>query len=94
MGTLEQAPTSASLPKPVPPAAGPQRPLAQRVFWRGLPWTGPVVLIYVTQIVTSVRMGGEWNTTLVVLQAIVVAVFVALFYALALAKEKEMLDPI
>lgn len=70
-----------------------QGSLAWRVFWRGLPWTVPVVLIYVTQIVTSVLMGGEWNTALVVLQAVVVAVFVAIFYALALAKEKEIQDP-
>lgn len=70
-----------------------QASLKRRALRRALPWTVPVVLIYVTQIVTSVLMGGEWNTSLVVLQAIVVAVFVAIFYALALAKEKEMMEP-
>ena len=70
-----------------------ERPLAWRVFWRGLPWTAAVVIVYVTQIVTSILMGGEWMTSLVILQVVVVAVFVAVMYALILAKEKERLDP-
>ena len=64
--------------------------LRRRVFWRGLPWAAVAVVIYVTQIVTSILMGGEWETSLVVLQGVGVAAFVAVFYALALAKEKEM----
>ena len=78
---------------PALPAVTRQRPLAWRVFWRGLPWTGAVVIVYLTQIITSILMGGEWNTALVAMQAIVVASFVAVFYALALAKEREALDP-
>jgi hypothetical protein len=52
-----------------------------------------VVAVYVTQLVTSILMGGEWNTALVALQAIVVGAFVAVFYALAIAKEKENVSP-
>lgn len=63
--------------------------MARRVFLRGLPWTGAVVLVYITQLYASIKMGSEWNTALVTLQAIVVAAFVAVFYALALAKERE-----
>jgi hypothetical protein len=69
------------------------RALAWRAFWRALPWTGGVVAVYVTQLVTSILMGGEWNTALVALQAIVVGAFVAVFYALAIAKEKENVSP-
>lgn len=90
MQTPIGTPTTEAASRAAP--ARPQRSLAWRVFWRGLPWTGPVVAVYLTQIVTSVLMGGEWNTALVALQAIVVALFVAVFYALALAKEKEILD--
>ena len=73
--------------------ANSQRSLGWRVFWRGLPWTSAVVIVYITQIVTSIFMGGEWATSLVVLQAVVVAAFVAIFYALALAREKEQMEP-
>lgn len=71
----------------------PARSLAWRVFWRGLPWTAGVVIVYATQVVATVLMAGEWNTPLVVLQAAVVAAFVAVFYALALSKERERVDP-
>lgn len=72
---------------------GPDRSLAWRVFWRGLPWTAAVVIVYVAQIVTSILMGGEWMTSLVILQVVVVAVFVAVMYALILAREKEKMEP-
>lgn len=88
-----QAPSAgAGTTAPPQPTFG-QRSLRRRVFWRGLPWTAAVVIVYVTQMVTSILMGGEWNTALVAMQAIVVASFVAIFYALALAKEKESIDP-
>ncbi len=88
-----QPPPGAVLAQPSPGNKASSRPLMWRVFWRGLPWTAPVVFVYASQVITSFLMGGEWNTSLVVLQALVVAAFVAVFYALTLAKERERMDP-
>lgn len=74
------------------PATSPNSSLRRRAFWRALPWTAGAVIVYAAQMATSILMGGEWSTSLVVLQAIVVAVFVGIFYALALAKEHERME--